>query len=127
MSRLDRSGFFGQLQGTNGFQYPQCAERIGIGGIFRRLETDLYMALGGQVVNFVRRNSLDQPHNIAAIGQVTIMHEEIDIFVMWVGVNIVNAMRIERRGAPFHAVDCVTFFQQKSREICAILPGHAGY
>ena len=103
------AGFIDQPQSANGLKEAQRAKCVCIGGIFRRLETHLHMALCRQIINFIRFNLLDQPHDIAAIGHVAIMHKEIDIFFMRVGVNAVNPLRVERRGAAFHAMHFITF------------------
>src|SRR6266550_4151870 len=41
-----------QAENTNGFEQAQWTERVGIGCIFRGLETHLDVALGGEVVDF---------------------------------------------------------------------------
>ena len=69
------------------------------------------MALCSEIINFIRLDSLHQSHNIAAIGHVAIMQEEIDAFFVRVDINIVNAFGVERRGAAFHAMDFIAFGQ----------------
>src|SRR5579885_3016753 len=59
------------------FQEPQGAERIGIGCVFRGLEAHLHMALGGQIVDLVGLNLLDDPDEIGRVGEVAVMQQEI--------------------------------------------------
>ncbi len=41
-------------------------------------------------------------------------------------VNVIDALGIERRRAAFQAMHHVAFFQQKFRQVRAILPGYPG-
>ncbi len=107
--------FVDQSKCANGLKKTQSAESVGIGGIFSRFKAHLHMTLGRQIVNLIRLNHLHQAHNIAAIGHVAIMHKKLCIFVMRVGINTIDALGVERRGAPFHAMNFIAFLQQKPR------------
>ena len=58
------------------FQQAQRAERVGVGGVFRRLEAHLHMALGGEIVDLVGLGFLHEADQVGGIGQVAIMQEE---------------------------------------------------
>src|SRR3546814_3852415 len=57
----------------------QSSKGIGVGGIFRRLEAHLHVALGSQVINFVRLRLLDQADQIGGIRHVAIEQAELGI------------------------------------------------
>jgi hypothetical protein len=49
--------------------------RVGIGGIFRRLEADLDVALGREIVDLVRLGFLHDPDQVRAVRQVAVMQD----------------------------------------------------
>jgi hypothetical protein len=42
-------------------------------------------------------------------------------------VDVVDPLRVERGSAALDAVDFIAFFQQKLRQVGAVLAGHASY
>ncbi len=118
----DRCGRSSQAAEAHRLQHPQHAGRVHVGGELRRIETDLYVALRGQVVDFIGtdlRDDLYQAHRIAEIG------------VMEVEMRTALEMRdalppVDRRTAD-DAVNLVAFFQQELGEVRTVLPGHARY
>ena len=94
----------------------KSAERIGIGGVFGRLEADLHVALGGEVVDLVGLVLLDEADEVGRIGQVAIVHEEARLALMRIDVEIIDTGRVEGRGAPLDAVDrCSPFAAADAR------------
>ena len=55
---IEAGGLF-HAENADRLEHPQRADRVGIGGIFRRLEADLHMALGSEVIDLVRLHFLD--------------------------------------------------------------------
>ena len=107
-------------------QQPQRAERVGVGGIFRRFEAYLDMALGGEIVDFRRLRFLDQPDEVGGIGHVAVVQKKFDAFDMRVLIQVVDALGVERGRAPLHAMHDIALAEQKLGQIGAILTGHAG-
>ena len=52
-------------------------ERVGIGGVFRRLEAHLHVALRREVVDLGRLDLLDQANEVGRVGQIAVVQEEI--------------------------------------------------
>ena len=51
--RLIETRLPSELEQPDRFQQAQRAERVGVGGVFRRLEADLDVALRGEIVDLV--------------------------------------------------------------------------
>ena len=51
-------------------------EAVGVGGVFGRVEADLDVALGGQVVDLVGLHLLDDADQVGGVGQVAIVQEQ---------------------------------------------------
>src|SRR3546814_9300723 len=51
---------------------PQGAERIYVVGVFRRVEADLHVALGREVVDLGRPALLDDPDQVGGVGHVAV-------------------------------------------------------
>jgi len=101
------------------------AERVGIRRVFRGLEADPHVALGGQIVNLARLRVLDDSDQIGRIGHVAEVHEEPHIREMRVPVQVVNPAGIERRGTALDAVYLVALLEEQFGQIGAVLPGHS--
>ena len=110
---------------AHGLEDPQGPDAIGVGGVFRRVETHLDVAHGREVVNLIRLHFLDDADEVRAVGQVTVVQLQPNIGVMRVLVEVVDAVGIEQRSSAFDAVDLVPFFQQQLRQVCAVLPRNA--
>ena len=119
-------GFVAQAEELDGFQYPQGSQGVGVGGVFRGIERDLDMALGSDVVYLIRLYFLDEADEVGGVGEISVVENEIPVFFMRVLVEMVHSFRIKRRGPSFEAVDLVTFFQKKFRQIGAVLAGDTG-
>src|SRR6185295_6361730 len=84
------------------------------------------MALRGKVVDFVRLDRLEDPHDAARIGHVAVMQDEATIGYVGILIEMVDALGIEKRRAPFHAVDHIPFVQQQLGQVSAVLAGDSG-
>jgi len=56
---LVEAGFLFQAEDADGFKQAQYAQGVGIGGVFGFFEGDGDVALGGEVVDFVGLDLLD--------------------------------------------------------------------
>ena len=115
-----------EIEDADRLKQPQRAERVGIGGIFRRLETHLHMALRREIVDLVGLNLLNDADQVGRIGQVAVMHEEADIGLVRVLVEMIDAVRIDERGTALDAVDDIALVEQEFGEKRPILAGDAG-
>ena len=113
-------------QDPDRLQQAQGADAVGVGGVFRRLEAHMHVALGSQIVDLGRLDLLDQTDQVGAVGQVAVMHEEAHVLLMRVAVEMLHAPRVEGRGPALDAMDDIALPQQKLGEIRAILAGGAG-
>lgn len=121
-----KAGFLFQAQDANGFEDAQRAQAVGIGGVFRLFKADGDMALGGEVVDFVGLNLLNDADEAGAIGQVAMMEEEAYAFVVTILVEMIDAVCVEETRATLYAVDDVAFIEQKFRKIGTVLTGNTG-
>ena len=83
------------------------------------------MALGGEVVDLIRVRLLDDPDEIGGVGEVAVVHEETDVRLVRVGIQMVDALGVERAGASLDPVDHVSLGQQELGQVCAVLAGDA--
>ena len=62
----------------------------------------------------------------ACIRKISIMQDEVPVFEMGVFVEVVDAVSIEERAAPFDAMDLIALAKKKLRQVGPVLPGYAG-
>ena len=106
-----------QARNPDGFQEPQRAQRIRIGGVLGRLEAHLDMALGRQIVDLVRCRFLDDTNEVRRIRHVAMVQDQITMRRMRVLVDVFDAGGVEERGTPLDTVDRVAFRQQQTDQI----------
>jgi len=109
---VEPCGLF-KAEEPDGFKQAQGAEGVDIGGVLRRLETDGYMALGGEVVYLVGFCFSDDAREVAAVGKVAVVENEVAVVDMRILIEMVYALGVEGTGAPFDAVDFVAFFKKE--------------
>src|SRR3954454_1713000 len=85
------------------------------------------MALGGKVVDFAWLNLLQEADQVGRIRHVTIVKAEGYVRLMWLTDEMINACRVERRGAALYAMNVVTLADEQLGQIAAILPCSACY
>jgi hypothetical protein len=71
-------------------------------------------------------NLLDDPDQIGGIGQVAVMHEKTDVFLMRVPVEMIHPGGVERRGSAFDPVDFIAFFEKKFSQVGTVLACQTG-
>jgi hypothetical protein len=84
------------------------------------------MALRRQVVDLVGLYLLDDANKAGAVGQITVVQEEVHVFFVPVAVEVVDAVSVEQAGAALDPVYFIAFVQQQLGQVSAILSGDAG-
>ena len=84
------------------------------------------MALRGKIVNFLRRDLLQKPVQVAGIREVAVVQEQALTMDLRVIEEMLNALRVEVRGPANHAVDDIAFVEELLRKVGAVLAGDAG-
>ena len=82
---LVEAGRLLEAQDADRLEQAQRAERVGIGGVFRRLEAHLDVALRREVVDLVRLDLLDEADQVGGVGQVAVVQEEARVRLVRVG------------------------------------------
>jgi hypothetical protein len=113
-------------QDADRLEQPERAQGIGVGGVFRRLEAHLHVALGREIVDFGGFHLAQQAQQVGRVRHVAIVQEQARSGVVAVAIEIVDALGVEQRRPAFDAVDDVPAAQQEVGEIGAVLPGDAG-
>lgn len=123
---LIEAGLFFQAQHADGFQKTEGPQSIHIGGVFGRFEGDLHMALGCQVVDFVRLHLLHDADQVAGIRKIPVVQYEFAAFLVRPLVKMVDTVRIEQGRAALDAVDFIALVQKEFRQIGAVLASDTG-
>ena len=84
------------------------------------------MALGRQVIDFVRLDIVDQVAELPGVGQIPIMQKQPGSLFMGVHVQVVNAPGVEGAGPAHQAMHLITLAQKELGQIAAVLPGNPG-
>lgn len=123
---LVEAGLLFQAQHADGLQQAQGAQSVHIGRVLGRLEGDLHMALGRQVVDFVRLHFLHDADQVAGVRKIPVVQYELAAFLVRPLVKMVDTVRIEQGRTALDAVDFVALVQKEFRQIGAVLTGDAG-
>ena len=84
------------------------------------------MALGTQVIDFIRLSLLNDSNQVAGIGQIAIVQYKIAMIDMGILIKMVHPISIERRSPSFNTVNNVAFFQEEFGKVRSVLTGDAG-
>lgn len=84
------------------------------------------MGLGGQVVDLVGPDLLDDADQVGGVRQVAVVQEKAPACCMGVLVEVIDAVGVEERGPALDPVHLVALAQQEFRQIRPVLSGHAG-
>ena len=82
-------------QDADRLKQPERAERVSIGGVFRRLEAHLHVALRGEIVDLVGLRLLQDADEIGGVGQIAVVQEEPRFALMRIDIEIVDAGSVE--------------------------------
>ena len=113
-------GFLRQAQNPHRLQNTKHADGVHISGILRHIKRNLHMALGCQVVDFIRLHQIDDSDQRRRIRQISVMKGNgacLD--------QMINAGRIGNGCPTGDAMHLIPFLQQKLRQIRTILTSNA--
>ena len=122
---LVKPGLFFKTEDSHPFQDAQGAKGILIGSILRGLKGNRHMALGGEIVDLIRLDLLDDSDKVCGIGEIPVVENEISVRHMGALVQVVDAIRVEQGRPPFDAMYFIAFFQKEFGEERAVLAGNA--
>ena len=109
------------------FKQSQRTKAVGIGSVLGLLEGDSYVTLGGQIVNFVGLDLLNDPDQTGRIRQVAVVQNEGTVQLMWILVEMIDPRCVEQGGGPLDAVYNIPLTQQKIGQIRTILSCDSRY
>ena len=118
-SLINTAGLF-EVVGTHSFKHSEDACSINVGSEFRRVERDLHMALGREVIDFSRldlAHNLHEAHGVAHVGVV-----QVEIRPAF---EVGDAFTVVHRRAANDAVDFIALGEEKFRKVGAVLTGDA--
>ena len=95
------------------FQDAKCAKGIAVCCVFGCLKADCYVALGTKVVDLIRLNLLDDPDQVAAIGEVSVMQNQLWVLFVRVLIEVVDAAGVEAAGSALDAMHLVSLLQEQ--------------
>ena len=124
--RLVEARLLLEPQDADRLKEAQRADAVGVGRVLGLLEADRHMALRREVVDLVGLHLLHDAREVRRIRQVTVVQDEVAVVDVRILVQVIDAIRVEGRGAALDAVDFVAFLQQEFRQIGAVLARDAG-
>lgn len=83
------------------------------------------MALGGEVINLIGLDGLNDPLQARGISQVTVVEKEPGIALVRVLIKVVDACRIEERRAPLQSMHLVALAQEQLHQVSPVLACYA--
>ena len=92
---LIESDFVLEAKDPDCFEQAQRAKRIRICGVFRRLERDPNVALGGEIVDLGWLHFLNDANEIGRIGHIAIVQKELYARSMRVLIKVIDAFGVE--------------------------------
>ena len=110
-----------EVAGANGLQDAQDAGGVDIGGVFRRVEGDLDVALRRQVVDLVGADPVDHLDEGHGVAHVRIVEMETGL-----ALEVRDPFAVIDAAAADDAVDVIALLQEELRQEAAVLAGHAG-
>ena len=123
---LGKSDKFSPCPNANGLEQTQGAHGIHIGRVFGGLKADCHVALGTQDVDLFGLDLLQYAHQVGRVRQIAVVQREVAFVDVWVLVNVVYPLRVERRGSALDAVHLVAFFEQKLCKVRTVFARDAG-
>jgi hypothetical protein len=115
-----------EAEDADGFEQAQRAEAVGVGRVLGRLEGDLHVALGREVVDLVGLDGLHEADEVGAVGEVAVVQLEARLGIVRVAVEVVDPLRVEGAGPALDAVDQVALLEEELGQIGAVLARDAG-
>ena len=118
---LEDPGDLREPEDPDGLEHSQDADGIHVGGVLGAFEGDGDVALRCQVVDLVQLSLPHDADDVRTVAQVSVVEEEPDFRGVRVGVEAVDPLRVEERGASVEAVDHVPLLQQVGSQVRPIL------
>ena len=83
------------------------------------------MALGAEVVTFIRLHVLDDSDQVGAVGEVAVVEHQPRVAFVRVLIQVINSTGVEAARTPLDPMHLIALLQQKLREITTVLAGDA--
>jgi hypothetical protein len=115
----------GVTEMAHGIEHTKHPQARDITRIFRLFERDFDVRLGAQIVDLVGLYLVDDVSHPRTVGEVAEVEKEARRGLAGVLVQVIDAVGVEARRAPNHAVNFVAFRQQELRQIRAVLARRA--
>jgi hypothetical protein len=84
------------------------------------------MTLSTEVVHLVGYNMRKESAQTTAVGKVTEVEEEAATTVMFIVVQVINAVSIKVAGSPYNPVDDIPLVEEEFGQMGTVLAGDAG-
>ncbi|KAL4388217.1 hypothetical protein GQ457_09G009760 [Hibiscus cannabinus] len=124
---LDVAPTRGHDVGSDGFQQPEGSAGHHVGGVIGDFEGDGHVGLCGQIVDLVGSDGVEPATKRGSVGEVGVMELHPGLVgVVGVDVDVVDALRIEVRGAADQAVDLVPFVEEELGQVRSVLTSDTG-
>ena len=111
----------------NGLQKPDRSHTRHVARVFGVVKTDTDMALGRQIVHFIRFDVGCKPAKAACVGQIAVMQVEAGFGIVRIEVDWVETPGVKTAGATDDPMHLIPFGEQQLRQIRSILAANAGY
>ena len=124
--RLVKPNLASKPRFTDGFKNTLGAKADDVARGLWDIERNSHMALGGQIVNFVGLELVQELHQSHGVRQITIMKEQSLVVHMRILIQVVDATGVESGCAPDDTVDLVALAKQQFGEVRAVLASDSG-
>jgi hypothetical protein len=84
------------------------------------------VALRREVVDLLRPDFLHDANEVRRVCEIAVVQDHAPVGLVRIAVQMIDAIGVERRRAPLHAVDLVALLEQEFGEVSAVLPRDAG-
>ena len=120
------AGPVAESEDADRFEQTERPETVRVRRVLGRVEADLDVALGGEVVDLVGLHLLDDADQVASVAEVTIVQMQPRPGDVRVQVEMIDPAGVQRRGATLDAVHLVAEAEQQFGQIRSVLAGDAG-
>ena len=110
---------------ANGFEETHGAEARYFARVLGNIETDAHVRLRAEVINLVRLHLTQDGVERTRVIQVAVNQTQSRAFLVWILIEMIDAICVEGRRAANDAVNFVALFQQQFGQKRTILPGDA--
>ena len=84
------------------------------------------MALRPEVVDFIGPHLLDDPDEVGAVGEVSVVEKEAHPLLVRVDIEVVDPVGVKEARPPFYPVHLIALLEQEFGEVGPVLSGNAG-